>query len=228
MDIYEYSSTPAGVIRAESSEGSKVTRVDLSKGVELYLEGHPYPFKGLPKPEAIFAINTIKKFILNSTPLWWIPPKRAITSFCAIALSLLKPYIIKPAYMMPVSKELRMMIGGDLGTVISHVVEYDSAYRARIQDLFSESSQTMIRHAPIKELWRLVTINRQRDYLALHKKMRKMAYFLTLLLLWPPTRKKILQAVDQCDYKNLMLDEADRYWLNQRTDYGKNNQNPIV
>lgn len=221
------------VERQETGSPETIERIEYKDGIRIYLAGHPQPVKGYPTGEAIQAINVIKKLAVAILGSWYavLTPRYTLKSFVGASIVALRPYLLRSEYMTPVARELRAMLallGTDAAAVISHIVEYDSAYRLRLQDMLSETSRTRLAECPIRELWRLVAVNRARDYLAVHNKVRRIAWLLTLALLWPPFRAAWRRAILGSMFVNLQLDDADRYWLERRTDYGELNQNKIV
>lgn len=196
---------------ASGSDYEVVDRIDYSDGIKMYLKGHPYPLKGNPTLKAVGAINKVKKLIR-------FPSKKNIHT----CIRILAPHVLSPAYQQPMTKELQKIIPGNIGFVLSYIMEYDSAYRLRVQDLLTSANITCLWCHPITQLWALLAINKRRDYPAVHKKFRTFVILLTVLLWWPPFRKKWRDALNKADFKNLILDEADRYWLDRRTDYRAN------
>lgn len=128
--------------------------------------------------------------------------------------------------------EVRTMIPNEWGLIISHILEYDSAYRLRLEHIFKVWLSTYdggwIGKNPYPFLTYALDINRKNDYIGVHLKVRKIVWMLRLFLLWPLFKKKWIAAFRKCNFKNLMLDDIDMYWLSIRTDYSTGNKNPIV
>ncbi len=205
MNIYEDSQ-----IRGEATGPStEVSHITTEDGIRVHLKGHPHYIRGYPTFQAVQAINIVKK-ALTSSPL-------------TVALTALAPCTMRPHLMCPPARAIRAL-NTPLATVVAHIVEYDSAYRIRLQDAVTNVSPNALQHAPIRSIWACVAHNRKNDYLAVHKKLRRATTLLTALLLWPPFRR----AWHRIDFNAFLLDDADRYWLAERGDYGKNNLNPIV
>ncbi len=211
-DIYE--------MNPQMQEGTKVLKMEFGDGIRVYLEGHPHPHKGYPNQGSIDAINTIKKMFL----LW---PFISLKTTTEMGFTLLKPFVIKPDYMTSCARELRKMISNELGVVISHIIEYDSAYRFRLQHMLDVTYAIQLANTPQRTLTQMLKLNRQNDYDTVHKKIQKFIILLRILLLWPPFKRKWKHAILNCDFKALQTDAGDRYWLSQRTDYGEKNLNPI-
>ena len=103
--------------------------------------------------------------------------------------------------------------------IVSHLFEYDNAYRLPIQDLFSETSKEKWNN-PSKEIKRLAKIFGERHVnIAVTKKVKNVALLARIALLIPNIKKALIKAFKEVELENLQLDEADRYWLSIRTDY---------
>lgn len=195
MPIHEHSIIP------QDRESILIEKVDYTNGVHVYLEGHKYPFKGMPTEGAVNAIAVIKK-LLKFQPIqaMW---------------TAIQPHILKEEFQQSITKEIIQMFPSKLGIAIAHVLEYDSAYRFRLQDLASETTKEALLAHPIQEIRRLAIISKRRDYDVAGKKIRYALYILMILLLIPRIRSKF----NEGDFSKIQLDESDRYWLNLRTDY---------
>jgi len=182
-------------------------------GAKVYFKGYPYPAKGYLTQDKVWAVNTAKE-CLKYPYLWPIVGK--------IAYKAMQPYLLKREYRNDFANEIETLIGGKLGELIANILEYDNAYRLRFQDLFSEATKESLAAQPIREILRLLAINKRRDLPDVHAKLKYAAYFLILVLLWPPFRSQFKKAINQSNFTNLQLDESDDYWLKIRTDYKAN------
>lgn len=243
-EIYENQAAVEQIEGESAPTGPRVTKMELGNGIRMWIEGHDHPYKGAATAEAVFAINTVKRLLKDMPLAAFLMPRKTLKFFTGVAWTIVSPYILKENYMMPCARELRAFLGHfldhaglnvevptrtletkPLAAILSHIIELDAAYRYRFQDLCNESTRYALRNRPIRELWRLVEINRKRDYPSLHKKVRRLARMLTILLLWPPFHKAFTYAISRIDFGALQFDEGDRYWIDLRTDYGKNNVN---
>lgn len=206
-DIFEYQNHPE-----IQGEGTRIVKIEYKNGIQVFLEHYEYPVKGMPTQSAIVAINVVKKLFLA-----W--PRISLRKIEEISWIVIAPHILKSEYMTPIGREIRAIIPSRLGNIIAHVIEYDSAYRLRIQDLFSETSKEKLTQRPFREILRLLKINKQKDYAKVYKKLRRFAFLLAFALLWPPFKRTCREAILQSDFRKLQLDESDKYWLDLRTDY---------
>jgi hypothetical protein len=249
MDIFETSNNPTDHIKAEGQTGWDVARVEVNHGIYMYIEGLPYPHKGLPTPEAIWAINVVKKTIIEAVklltrPQFWpsgvmvaIFPKsiinQSIASFNRITSGTVLPYFLKDELLTATARETKRAIREVLVGIgisdeealltakcLAHILEYDSAYRFRFQDLCTETTSEKLSRQPIRELFRLVGVYRSREHYPNTKShTTKLACLGCLLLVHPFTRRLIKQVIANVDLEKLQFDLNDRYWVCQKTDY---------
>lgn len=224
-DIYQYR-TGGDQIRDEKQSESVLDRIEFNNGIQMYVKDEEYPLKGLPTPDSLFALNQIKKLIRCSLylPYMYLAvffQKRTIEQFESIAFNIMSPHIIKDEYLTPTARELKKLIinigySEKFATLISHILEYDVAYRFRFQDLCSETTKEKLCKHPLLEIRRLIAINKKRDYNIVSSKLHLFANFVSLVVLFKPSIKK---AIEKSDFNNFQLDKADKHWCIKRTDY---------
>lgn len=185
----------------------EIERVEHNNGYFMWVKGHPCPIKGWPKKESIEAVNWAKRHLLD-------------TAGCTERLS---SHIIFEEDKTPLARELRLLIAlmgyWDTSFVLGQIFQYDEAYRFRLQDLFAETTPQLLSTKPIREILRLLAINKQRDYKVVHRKFQMAAYALCVFFLWPANRAKLRKAMLQINYTNLCPDAGDLYWFSQKIDY---------
>lgn len=199
---------------------SEVERITQDPYFLVYVRGHPYPMKGKATVEQVNAINIIKeiaKYLMKSA---WRAPKRTLEQFINLSFPLISPHI--RGNLTPAARELQKALRGRLGLVLAHIVEFDAAYRLRFQDLMSESSKQALSTHPIREIRRLMSINKRRDNPAVHAKLDRLAWLICISLIIPPFRRQFREMMQKCDFNAFTLDEGDRYYLALRTDYRYN------
>ena len=162
-------------------------------GILVHIVDAKFPKKGFPYPDAIWAINVVKKFFIESvkilsnlkilTLLIFLPSKRKIAllektlqSYNRLCQGILEPIMLKSHYLTPCSREMGAFIHKLLTTlgienttafytaqIVQTVIEYDDAYRYRIQDVVSETSKELLIKNPRKEIQKNVLFgNRKR------------------------------------------------------------------
>ncbi len=220
-------------------------------GMLLWHEGVPFPKKGFPYPEALWAVNIIKRqtmmLVMSFARKELLAP---IGIFCLLPYSMKLSYIqnlldrycwnsdyilsnvyLKERYMTPCAKELMKMmdlflvkIGISSETahktakIFAHLVEYDDAYRYRIEDIFSETSKQELLDRPIHTMRKLIGLIKAREK-EVGDKFIAFGNMAVLALLLPRFRKAFRSAVKHSEFELLQLDEADRYHVLVRTGY---------
>ncbi len=221
-------------ILAEGRTEDIVERIDQTGPTLLYLKGHPFPYKGLPTPEAIYAVNIVKRLIIGLAPRWYVP--NLFFLFYEIAGRVMNPYFLRETHQQESTKQLYLFTLSFLTTltlgdqreretvanVIAHIFEYDGAYRFRLQDLASATSKEKLLRCPQKEIKRLLALNQKRDYAIVSRKFNRAAKLIHWALYIPNVRNAFKKALEATDFEKLQLDKSDRYWISRRTDYTYN------
>lgn len=106
--------------------------------------------------------------------------------------------------------------------IISAIIEWDNAYRYRLEDIFGEFDKAAFIRNPSKEIDRLIKIwvQRERGWHEYKGKLITMAAALRLLLFFVPGLRRFFCAfAEELDLEKVRLDEADRYYCLVRPDY---------
>lgn len=231
-------------IANEAVESWEIERIEHEGGTKIYLKGCKYPLKGMPTPESLAAVNVVKKLLIEtlklckspfSLGLLFTPKEKLIGAFNNIAYRVISPYILQPDYQQKFIGEISQLVYNILieygisevssvmfADIISHIFEYDGAYRIRLQDMFSASTKYRLRS--VKEIRRIIKLMAKRENdpmtgIVATKTMMfaKLTYFIP-----PKLRKAIRKAIDKCNYDNLKFDKGDYWWALQRIDYNVN------
>ena len=238
-DIFLYRHEKLYDIQNEGQITYMLDHIEYDNGIRVFHPDAKYPRKGFPTADALWSCGVIKRLfiLLLKLPLWILifTPKLAIEElkhFNEIGYKLLKHHILKLHMMTPVAKELHICIktflvhlgvekaiAYETACILSHLVEYDDAYRYRIQDLFTESSKEALLKSPIKEIKRLRKLQKERDSQGIVDKFDRFAIILTVLLLIPKVRKAFDYTLRCSMFDKLQRDEADTYWILNRSDY---------
>lgn len=105
------------------------------------------------------------------------------------------------------------------GRIVAHILEHEDAYRARLQDIFTEASQEALIKTPRQEIKRLTEIYISREKEGLEERILALPKIL-LALMWIPRIKKIfVETMKQVKFQDLQYDEADRYYVLNRSGY---------
>jgi len=130
-DVYENEDTRK-VISEEQHQEFILKHIDFRRdtGILVYYEGAEYPKKGGAEPEALFAINIMKKILVHPTKLllnWEFYPSillfllktkngkanflnKVLNVYNAISERAIDGVIIKRCYMTPTAKALDMLV----------------------------------------------------------------------------------------------------------------------
>lgn len=224
-----------------------------SGGQLAWFKGVPHPAKGHPFPEAIYAVNFIKRMTRNSIiglvqkDLWkeylgffLSSPKqrvrkieRFLTMYTDIANRVVSPYILEDKYLTECSGEILKFtkrfleaigvsseIAQNFAEVFAAQIEYDNAYRLRIEDAMSETTKERIMADPRKELVRLgeIIMSREPNH-GTGESFPKILGAISKILILPWYKRMFLDCVEESDFKNFQLDAADRYHVLLWADY---------
>ncbi len=215
-----------------------IERYEVNKGIFQHIQGHPYPQKGIPpQADAIFAANQVKRLIINTLRvLGWrvilLKPKTAIKYFNDVAWKIMSPYMLKYDYMTNTAQGVYDFTSiltdklidskgkaDQLGKILAMIIELDSAYRFRLIDIASETTTYELHRKPIREIRRLIKINRERDYESQHSKAKTLGNLLLLALMVPKFRKAWRATLKEMDWDKICYDASDRHWACYKNDY---------
>ena len=203
--------------------------------VEQILEGAEYPRKGYCLPDVMFVCNQVKRIFVSAFklyPIFILSNKKLINIFNDICFKLLSPHIVVYNELTPMAQEIRNLIGSFLikinidekdakifAELVSTVIDYDEAYRYRIQDLMVETTKNELIKRPIREIRWIVKKVMERDIPDVALKFKRIGILLTLLLLIPKYRKAFKETIEESYIDKMYPDVADWYWMCQREDY---------
>src|SRR3990167_4360739 len=183
MPTYEIPSPPpevylegSGSEQVANENGKDIYVIDHidypdTGGIFVYYKGLRYPRKGFPTPEAIYATNIVKRMIITLLPYapLWLPfclfrhsLQRLINRFMHLANMILGSYYFAPRYQMAPAKELNRWITlffknigieTTIGNVFGMIIEQDTAYCFRFQDIMGEVDKSALCAHPCRELF---------------------------------------------------------------------------
>lgn len=239
--VYQNELTSRQRILNEKQTESVIEKITYEGGVKLYIKGIPFPQKSCPTPESIIAINTVKRVLISFFNVRCMPTSKhkLIKAFNRITLDVMYQHILKEKYMTAFARELKIFIYNFLiawninkeearqtSQILSHVFEFDNAYRYRMQDLLNETSKEKITSR--KEVIKLARIAYERDDVQsieqggdrrVGKQFVKIAKYGSFLLYIPGVKRALKTALNQCEWQNFLMDDSDLYWSNLRKDY---------
>lgn len=225
-DVFYYGAYTTENYLTRDTQVSVYERIELveNKGFLMYWIGGLYPSKGNPQVQAV-AQNAIIKWVIKTWlyfPIIFLYKKDNILyQFNELGRKTIKPYLLKEKYMCPTTRGIFNMlkdIDEELALYISHIFEYDNAYRYYLQDIINETSEEKLQN-PYKELKRLGKIFQDRcKNPVVRLKIKKMTMVAFLVVLIPKYRKLFKNAIEG-NLETMRPDEEDLYWMAQREDY---------
>ncbi len=158
--------------------------------------------------------------------------EKALIGFNRLTFKVMRKELRVHRYLTPIAQELFILVKVFLvrlgineeqaiqfAEIFCHLIEYDDAYRFRLQDIFNEVNQESLLTNPRKELKRVFKIYKERDSIGVAEKFSIIYYLLLLVLLSPKIRSSFKEVVKVTNFSKLRFDEADHYWVSVRGDY---------
>ena len=203
------------------------------KGILVYRVDALYPEKGWPQPAQIYALNQVKRIIVEfaglcSNPLialgvLFTDKNRLMERFSSLFDKLYETYTIKEEFLCDASRYFYKFLSSFLTDCgfnpeiskafslrVAQVVEGDNRYRYRLQDIAGE-----YRGGSRQEVTRLFNLYVEREdskgFIAL--KVGKIINLVELFLLIPKYEKAFIK--NSYLIKHMALDDGDYYWANQ-------------
>jgi len=200
-------------------------------GCLVHIENAEYPHKVFPRPEGIHAINMVKSMLRQYTsfPVVFLFPTKLAKNFIWFFRRCFFSFMVKRQYMCHASYNfykllekilanyLQEDLAEEVAYSIAHIIEYDDAYRSRLQDMATECNLDNLKRNPRKEISRLFDIMESRERPGVFLQTRKYKKLIMLALLLPGVRKAF--KLDGIYFKNMQYDKSDWYWVAFKDDY---------
>ncbi len=106
-----------------------------------------------------------------------------------------------------------------IGRLAAHLLEHDDAYLLRVKDIFTEVNKFAMLESPRKEIMRVVRIYVSREQVNVEERFVSVAKVLSYALILPRINKAFKTAFREVKIEKLRLDDADKYYSRQRSDY---------
>lgn len=123
---------------------------------------------------------------------------------------------------MAISSGLTIDIANKIADLFGAFIEYDNAYRFRIQDFYTEINKENFAKNPKKELLRIVKVCKSRERETLSEFYKILSFSIRGMFLFMPKSLKAVfveTTVHVLDKKLLHIDEIDWYNMLDRSDY---------
>lgn len=236
-------------------------------GMLTYMSGHDYPYRGFPYFEIVEKIDLIKKisraavsglyhslkrkkyWLFTLIPSIWVVKNFAETGIYTF-YRLVERFKLKPqrysrsirelhrAFSIPRgedthTQELRLM----LRDLVCMILEFDNAYRFRVQDWIEDLDQVAVKKNPIKEISRVLTIAQSRELTAEIKDTWTLAKLgVSVYLRFDRKLKNVLADIlASIDKEQFKLTPEDKHFTARRKDYAfswitdpKNNEDRLI
>lgn len=225
-------------------DSAVITKIEIGEdgGIRTYLEGFAEPVRILPDGQTVQATaiykrllplltkslsqqNIFQKIITVLALKWnW---KYILPEWLDFVLTM-NPILLKEEHYSQPTKELRRVLAGRLpqGIVdaLTMVIEFDSAYRYRFQDVIVLLDKTRLKgyFKTVKELQRLLSILQERDIQGegiQGLKWNKLKQFIPLLLLSPAIRKGTIEVLKELNLDEVKMSKEDIYATNMHCVY---------
>jgi hypothetical protein len=206
----------------------------IAKGdVKTYCLGAKEPIRGYADAQTVILTATYKKlftFIAEDfkrrswlgkiiTLLYWKRSAKIWSQWFGYIFSI-QPCLLKEEYWSQPIKELRRVLKGkiddNLVDMISLTLEFDAAYRYRLQDILGELNK---KEDIGKEIDRLFNIYLKREEMGITGKMKIFKMILKIALWLPKVRKMVEKIVKDLKISEVKLSKEDIYWTNQICTY---------
>lgn len=249
-EIFEHTDTISDGILKENPVTYVIEKILINsdKGILVYYKDVPFPRKGFPTPESVGAANVVKRVFIESIKTfskkqfiisWFLlffskgSIEKLLLSFNRISYGVMSHYILKPEYMSPLASEFQGIIymslvkfGISKGTsrqfakIFGSLIDYDNAYRYRLEDLFTETSRELMMEDPRREFKKILKIFLERERMwTVSNKFKNIYKLIALPLMFSSVRYSLKEALRHCEFERLQFDDIDRYWCSMRTDY---------
>lgn len=219
--------------------GGEITDVVLAKDgtVRTFIKGYKEPVKSYSDHIAVnstVALKRIMPLILgNLSNMGW--GKRIITLLALrynlnLFYSWLDRYfemfeiLLEEKYWCQPVKEIRRVLKGQINNrmidFLSMILEYDSAYKNRFQDVFPLLDKSQLKGLrAVKEVKRLFGILAERDYAENAAKWRQMEKFAGLAMYIPKIRNKVISILKEVKLEEIAFSKEDLYWVRMFPSY---------
>lgn len=202
--------------------------IELEQGCETWLKGHQYPIRGCFQYDKLDTVTQIKRVI--PTIFRSINRYKILgviyfyfnwKEWLAFIHHAFRDVFMEPKYYsQPVREVYRVLSDKNIDTIrdiICAILEYDTAYRYRFQDIVGNLKTIKFVENPYAEIERLIRLYTQKENGSIVKD--KLGTLLPFIKLYLRFNKKILrllkEIVTDIDLNEIKSNPADRYWQRQ-------------
>lgn len=229
-DFIQYGKSPQKsslIVNTKGAENKEGVFEIFDKGCCLHLEGEAYPIRGVLRSQEVTVLSQLKRFI----PLlgrfaqgqkefklqWWqkVIVVIGLTQFWKFFVEWLwfamSDILLPPdLYSQPVRELYRVIKNNKLRDIICSVIEFDTAYRYKFQDIISELNKQNFQKHPYKEMKRLWDIVKEREGVDFWRAKGVRFYYVYFLF---PYMKQIKAIVRELNIDEVKPSVEDWYWM---------------
>jgi hypothetical protein len=221
-------------IHNEGDKISYITEVSFNDGIYVTFKGGEFPAKVLSTPEILYSVNIIKAIVMELLRIR-LNAISILSAFNRVGLKIMRQYFLKDEYRTLQTKELcnslyhfsysltsDHIIASNFSKILSHLIEYDNAYRLRFIDIASEIDPIALKDNIKGELKRLLSIWLSREIQhgeGMKIKISRALSVVLWLLRIPSIKKASTYAIEKTNFDNMKYDNIDTYWAYLRKDY---------
>lgn len=233
-------------ITSESWQFIPARTEKLSQGIHLWYKDCPYPRRVMNDPNwqpnhflrVLEALGTVKKYMFALTYLKSIVIPRTLSIkkyevflqhlYMVFWWNLNHLFIKDNEFSVPVweigkfiecfliNLGLNAEISKNYTQLVMMILEFDNAYRYRLQDIIGETNKELLKN-PRKEIVRLLAIYNSREFTkGAPDKINKLKLLRQFLLL-PNIKRSFLKTLESIDLEKIKFDDNDRfhvsYWV---------------
>jgi len=227
-------------VKRSKKEGTAfdVDRIEISEdgSLKTYIKGKPEPLLGFAETNTVLLVSCLKmifpRVLKNIKKMGWIGRictliaiKNNLNLFSNVLASFFQQnaILLKDIHWCRPVKEIRRVLKGrindDFIDLISVIIEFDSAYRYRMQDVIIYLDQHKLKNtiSMVREINRLcqILISREPGEKSwMKEKFALMGEFSKLLYFIPKTAKIIREILKDLNLKELRMGKEDIFWTN--------------
>ena len=227
--IYKYRRTqPLSGAEVVTYMTREVKEVE-GEGIFTYYHGIDIPRVGVSPtyqdfPKAMAEVDKVKRSIREylKNLFLYLRPEKTLRLFNEFADRCLGQWYLGEEYVCPTAVQVWLFLDGFLeemgidvdvaiktAEIVATIIEYDDAYRYRLNDLMSETTKEKILENPAREIKRLLKLGSERENYAQPPIMRHINKLLSWVLLIPKVKRAILQGFQVVNWRGWQLTESE-------------------
>jgi hypothetical protein len=196
------------------------------EGCLAIIENAEQPAYVLPNQDCLYAVNMNKEYIKLLAKFAFLrKPQKTLDDFLRFSNKTLFSLKVEKKYMCPASYNTYRFLSqflyclginnsDDIAYNFAHIIEFDDAYKYRLQDMATECNLINMYNNPRKEIKRLVGVFAERqgwENRGVTEKIMTLVSPLLLLLLIPKVKYSFINSIPYIE--KMRYNKYDMYWL---------------